>query len=292
MLRSLLRLLLGPFQAERSTLAILSSLVLIALLTLLTQIGGLVFWLAQGVGADIRKRFGTARGIATFTAFVVLYGVSSLAIVPRIAEATGRVPLGCLTVPERHYAPSSLLYCALNRHYVRPDVRVVLEGVSNSLAAAYPGTIVSYLDGSFPFFDGFPLLPHRSHDDGRKLDLALFYRDRRSGAALPEGGAWPLGYWSFAPAWAIASGPTADSRDGPLRWRMTWIQGLFGNLSLDRERTAEMLRYLSSGKQSAAVQRVFIESYLRDALGVRSPKIGIAGWNAARHDDHIHFQVF
>jgi hypothetical protein len=37
----------------------------------------------------------------------------------------------------------------------------------------YPGTVVNYLDAGFPFFDDFPLRPHLSHDDGKKLDVSF-----------------------------------------------------------------------------------------------------------------------
>lgn len=39
-----------------------------------------------------------------------------------------------------------------------------------------PQIRISYLDANFPFKDGFPLLPHLSHDDGRKVDIAFMYR--------------------------------------------------------------------------------------------------------------------
>ena len=34
---------------------------------------------------------------------------------------------------------------------------------------------LNILDANFPFIDGFPLLPHRSHNDGRKVDISLVY---------------------------------------------------------------------------------------------------------------------
>ena len=160
------------------------------------------------------------------------------------------------------------------------------------MARKHPGTVVSYLDGGFPLPLGTPLLPHLSHDDGRKLDLAFFYKDKTSGKALPKGGAWFVGYWAFDPAWdLLKTGPGAQ-RDGALRWRLDWLQWLFAEHELDRVRTADMIRSLTQGSASAQVQRLFLEPYLKTALNLRSSKIGFAGWNAARHDDHLHFQVF
>ena len=36
-----------------------------------------------------------------------------------------------------------------------------------------------YLDANFPFIDGFPLLPHLSHNDGKKIDLTLIYENEQ-----------------------------------------------------------------------------------------------------------------
>jgi hypothetical protein len=34
-----------------------------------------------------------------------------------------------------------------------------------------------YLDANFPFIDKFPLLPHLSHNDGKKIDVSLIYEN-------------------------------------------------------------------------------------------------------------------
>jgi hypothetical protein len=44
----------------------------------------------------------------------------------------------------------------------------------------FPGTVVSYLDAGFPFINKFPFVPHLSHNDGKKLDLAFYYIDKRT----------------------------------------------------------------------------------------------------------------
>lgn len=53
----------------------------------------------------------------------------------------------------------------------------LLAGLSREMAHTFPGTVTLYLDANFPFFDGFPLLPHLSHVDGRKRDIAYYYAD-------------------------------------------------------------------------------------------------------------------
>ena len=50
------------------------------------------------------------------------------------------------------------------------------EEVADQLAKKYPGTVLCYLDANFPFIDGYPLEPHFSHRDGKKLDISLHWK--------------------------------------------------------------------------------------------------------------------
>ena len=77
----------------------------------------------------------------------------------------------------------SAAYCALNRHYVAPELKKVLFDLSAQMDREYPGTTTLILDANFPFISGFPLLPHLSHSDGQKVDLAFFYQ--KDGTYLP-----------------------------------------------------------------------------------------------------------
>lgn len=64
------------------------------------------------------------------------------------------------------------MFCALNRHYVAPELRQTMLDFATQLNALLPDTITLTRDADFPFGTGIPLLPHLSHDDERKLDLA------------------------------------------------------------------------------------------------------------------------
>ena len=269
-------ILCGPLGCGRSWICKALLLVAVLALTLLTQIGGVALWLACGLGGRIPRW----RAAATLTAFVLLYATLTLFVVPGIAPVFGRVPLACFA-GEHAYAAQSPIYCALNRHYVRPPLRMFVAGLADHMAATHPGTVVTYLDGNFPFGDGFPLLPHLSHDDGSKVDIALFYEGR------PRGGAWFAGYWAFAPAQRFEVAP-ACAKDGLLRWKMAAIQGSFASLRLDKARTTAMLSRIVDEKR---IGQVFVEPYLLPVLGVGSTKIGFAGCAAARHDDHIHIAL-
>ncbi len=287
---SILKVIFGPLAGGLSIAGILISLCAVALLTLATAIGGLVLWLAIGIANAFGAQSHWCRTIAITLSFAVLYGVATVWIVPIVAPAFGRVPLNCLARDDAPYAANSPLYCALNRHYVRPEMRTVLEGLAGHMAQQFPGTVTTYLDADFPFPLGLPLLPHLSHDDGGKLDVSLFYIDGRSGKARATAGAWPIGYWALSPVWPEPRRDPTCSDGGMLRWHMAFLQGRFDYLTLDAQRTSEMLDYLSD-ENLRAVDRIFIEPYLAKRLGSANMKVRFAGCHAARHDDHIHIEV-
>lgn len=54
-------------------------------------------------------------------------------------------------------------------------MNTVLRGLDEILKKEDPNFNIYFLDANFPFFNGFPLLPHLSHNDGKKLDISLVY---------------------------------------------------------------------------------------------------------------------
>lgn len=234
-------------------------------LTLLTQLGGIAWLLAL----PLRRRW---------LWFVVIYTALTVASL-FIAPLFGRVPLPCFGETLSIQSP---LYCALNRQYVTPATRDVAQTLANRMAVAHPGTQTRALDGNFPYFDGFPLLPHLSHDDGEKLDFALYWQDA-GGNYRPGASKLPIGYWGYAPG--LTACPTT-ARD--LRWDMGWLQGIRAGWQVDVPRLRSALRILAEETPTA---KILIEPHLSDVAGVTSPKIRFQGCRAARHDDHIHIQL-
>lgn len=108
---------------------------IIVLLTLLTQLGGLAWLIALG----FKRRFLT---------FSILYGAMAL-IAVWVAPHFGRTALPCSSAEP--VAEQSWVYCVLNRQYVTPEMKQVLEDLALSIEAQYPGTKLQVLDGSFPF---------------------------------------------------------------------------------------------------------------------------------------------
>ncbi|MCB9947245.1 MAG: hypothetical protein H6842_05370 [Rhodospirillaceae bacterium] len=223
--------------------------------------------------------------------FAVAYGVLSLAVVPPLARLGGRVPLQCFAGDAAPYQAVSPLFCAANRHYVAPEVRMMVEALAQGLAARYPGTVVQYLDAGLPFVDGFPLVPHLSHDDGGKIDLAYFYQDG-DGAYVPGLHRWPIGYWAFEQPLPGARLPCAGMAAGfTLRWDMGWLQPLLPAHPVDTPRMVAMLAWLLNQGTAAGVRTVLLEPHLADRWQVGGAALRFQGCRAARHDDHVHVSV-
>ena len=238
---------------------------IVVLLTILTQIGGLAWLLAL----LLRRRA---------LAFVVIYVALSTATV-WVAPMFGRVALSCFD--DGPLAVQSWMYCALNRTYVTPELADLLTDTATEMDRRYPGTITVVLDANFPFFDGFPLLPHRSHDDGEKADLAFYYADEAG--YLPGAVRSPIGYFAFEP------GPSGCTPSWPtLRWNLDAIQPLWRDYTPDPARNRAVLAILANDPR---IGRIFVEPHLVQSWSAAHPSIGFQGCNAARHDDHIHLQL-
>ena len=261
----------------------------VGLLTLLTQVGGLVWLLALLVARPLRRRW-PLRRFTTGLVFVALYLLATTLVVPPLARQWGRVPL---PVFDPLLRPESRWFCLLNRHYVRPGLRQALEEVAAQLQDRYPGTAVWYMDANFPFIDGYPLEPHFSHKDGRKIDLSVYWTLARTGQPF-AGNPSPFGYGAFA-------APLPGERDyaAECEKKGYWYIGLDGDLAapffqeknyvFDAGRTAELARLLA---EHPAIGKILLQPHLSTRLGLSHyRKIRFQGCKAARHDDHLHAEL-
>lgn len=247
------------------------------LLTALTQVGGLVYLLSSYLSKQLFK---TNKRWKRLLFFGVLYVCTTWLLVPILSP---RVAMPVFQ-QEGGYRPVTILTCVLNRHYVDPELYKVLMDV----ASDYPSTI-QYMDANFPFFDGFPLLPHLSHDDGEKIDLAFQYGT--SGTDL-ESLRLPtfLGYGSFELPREDEVNTTGVCREeGAWQYSLTrWIPKQNTEATFHHFRTQALLKTLV---QQTGIQKIFIEPHLRTRLGIQNSKIRFHGCHAIRHDDHIHIQL-
>ena len=89
---------------------VLLHIIWVAFLTLLTQIGGLIWLLALLLSRVLRARW-PLRGL-TWLVFTCLYVLATLFIVPPLARLSGRVPLPAMVNP--HLRPENIWFCLLH----------------------------------------------------------------------------------------------------------------------------------------------------------------------------------
>jgi hypothetical protein len=93
---------------------------------------------------------------------------------PNIAPFFGRVKIEASNKIKAH----SFITLLFNRNYVTPKIQSILNDISLMVSKNLSDIKLIYLDANFPFFDGFPLLPHLSHNAGRKIDISFIYEDK------------------------------------------------------------------------------------------------------------------
>ncbi len=196
-------------------------------------------------------------------------------------NAAGLVTLPCdASTP---LEPTRPYYCRRDRHFVTPTTRDALIDTAAAMRRLYPGEVLRFMDASGP--DGRkPFPPHRSHGDGRQIDLGLYYTDvqDRPLTVFPAtdryGGYWPAEPPRPGEEVACPQGRPgrAEKPDPPADrpWR------------LDEARTKALVEILIADRR---VRRVLIEPHLERRFGLWGhPKLRFAGCQAARHDDHLH----
>jgi hypothetical protein len=260
-------------------------------LTVLTQVGGLIFLISLSthkfINNKIKPKWG--RHLLKWASFLFLYLIATLAIIPLIAKPLGRVPMP--VIQTNGLQPLNVTTCLLNRHYVRPALHQTAVEVARQMNYQFPGTIVNYLDAGFPFINKFPLVPHLSHNDGKKLDLAFCYIDNRTGQPTNQAPSI-IGY-------GISEQPHANEVNtaaictGKGYWQYSFMMTIIpqGNkryFTFDSSRTKKLVNLFAA---APAIGKIFIEPHLKIRLGITGNKVRFHGCQAVRHDDHIHVQL-
>lgn len=257
------------------------------ILTVITQTGGLIYLIWKAIAAIFSKQLGKYR-FARSLGFPFLYLILNLTITPITANYFGRVALPVWET--QGLKPASLITCLMNRHYVSEDLEETALNSSGKLQAIFPTAQLLYFDANFPFFDGFPLLPHWSHSDGRKLDLAFIYKSNETSEIINDTPTH-FGYGSFDSALSSERNTVQEClKRGYFQYSaleyFTWFPT---KLKVHREATSELIKILHYNPK---VEKIFIEPHLKQRWKLsRFPKIRFHGCHAVRHDDHIHFQV-
>ena len=137
-------------------------LLMFLILTVLTQVGGVVYLLSILTHklTDKWTSNNILKATYRFTSFLTLYCLTTFLIVTVIAKPLGRVPLPL--TKQNHLQPLNILTCFLNRNYVRQELKQAAFNVAKQMNDKFPGTTTNYLDANFPFVDKFPLKNHLS----------------------------------------------------------------------------------------------------------------------------------
>lgn len=252
------------------------------ILTILTQVGGVVYLLSLFICSRWKISF---KGKKTVL-FLFLYLFVTVLIIPFIAPFFGRERV----VSNDFISPTNYMTVLMNRNYVKPELNDLLVATGEELVISNPDIKISYLDANFPFIDGFPLLPHLSHNDGKKIDLSLIYETKDG--TLTEKQKSRTGYGVFEEPTQTEFNQNSVCKDaGYFQYDFPKYLTL-GSINLDlmfskigtKQLMLTILHQPNLGK-------VFIEPHLKTRMKLINNKIRFQGCGAVRHDDHIHIQL-
>ncbi|MEP4660929.1 MAG: hypothetical protein ABJZ88_00350 [Nonlabens ulvanivorans] len=261
---------------------IILRIVIFGLLTILTQIGGIVYLIAILINRRIKLKM----KIQKFGLFFGLYCISTFLIIPYLAPIFGREKIQNTEYIQAH----SFFYKLANRNYVKPELNEALQEIGIEFGEKHYGIKLSYLDANFPFLDGFPLLPHLSHNDGKKIDVTLYYENEKG--ILSNKKKSISGYGAYV----VPKNEEVD-QISICKSRGNWQYDFPKYLTLGK--INKELQFSISGTRDFAniivsnsgVGKLFIEPHLKSRLNLTNPKVRFHGCQAVRHDDHIHFQL-
>ncbi|WP_238474501.1 hypothetical protein [Maribacter algarum] len=251
-------------------------------MTISTQIGGLVYLITLLLVRNNSPRYRLKR----FTTFSLLYLITTILFVPIIAPIFGREKIKKFEYVEARTFMTDLM----NRNYVRPELNTSLQKIATGLDKKYPGIKLVYLDANFPFINKFPLLPHLSHSDGKKIDISLIYTDENGKLTNKK---------PSISGYGVYEGPKPSEYNqiekclDKGKWQYDFPRYLtFGIINSEltfsekatKDLIQEILKQPSTGK-------LFIEPHLKTRLNMKNQRIRFHGCQAVRHDDHIHFQL-
>lgn len=249
-------------------------------LTLLTQIGGVVYLFSQ----YIQSRLTLQSNLKKTIVFIAIYILFTFLIVPFIAPIFGREAIK----HSNKIQPTNYFTVILNRNYVRPQMNLLLANTEKELSGT--NIHINYLDANFPFINGFPLLPHLSHNDGKKLDISLVYKNSNGTISTKQK--------SFT-GYGVFEEPTSKEFNqidkcktkGYFQYdypKYVKISKINKELTFSKKGNKQLINAILNNNR---IGKLFIEPHLKNRLGLTNSKIRYHGCKAVRHDDHIHIQL-
>uniref|UniRef100_UPI00404A736B hypothetical protein n=1 Tax=Flavobacterium sp. TaxID=239 RepID=UPI00404A736B len=261
---------------------ILLHIIIFVLLTIVTQIGGLIYL----ISVLAMKKTVNKKRLKRFGLFVGLYIFATFLIVPSIAPLFGREKIKETEFLKAH----SFFFKLANRNYVKPELNTAIGKIATEFGKQNSGMKMIYLDANFPFFDNFPLLPHLSHHDGKKIDVSFMY-ESKSGSMTNRK--------PSVSGYGVYENPTASEYNQTVvckkngHWQYDFSKYLtFGTINKDivfsKKGTRELANLILEENN---IGKIFIEPHLKNRLHLTNEKVRFQGCSAVRHDDHIHFQL-
>lgn len=246
----------------------------------MTQIGGIVFLLSL----IISKKWNKNLKFKPLIVFTSLYLFSTLLIVPLISPIFGREKV-------KHsdkIQPSNYMTVLLNRNYVKPKLNELLSKTEKKLNET--NIEIHYLDANFPFINKFPLLPHLSHNDGKKIDLSLIY-ETESGIITNK--------QKSISGYGLFENPKPNEynqiekclTNGYFQYdypKYLTLGKINNELVFSEKGTKKLIEKILENRD---LGKLFIEPHLKSRMDLKNNKIRYHGCRAVRHDDHIHIQL-
>jgi len=258
----------------------LTVILVFVFLTIITQVGGVVYLISLTIKRIWKINF----KFSSFLLFLSLYLIITILIVPFTAPFFGREKVK----NSEKIKPSTYMTVLLNRNYVTPKLNDLLTKTAKRLQGTK--IRINYLDANFPFINKFPLLPHLSHNDGKKIDLSFIYED--SAGQISNKQKSISGYGVF-------EAPRSNELNQIARclqsgyWQYDYPKYLtFGMINEDllfsKKGTKKLIKLLLTNSD---LGKIFIEPHLKKRLGLKDSRLRYHGCKAVRHDDHIHMQL-
>ena len=218
--------------------------------------------------------------------FIILYLFTTFLIIPKTAPIFGREKIKNSELVKAH----SVFYILTNRNYVRPALNKSISNIAKQLHQKHKGIRLVYLDANFPFIDKFPLLPHLSHNDGKKIDVTLIYKDEHGKITNKKPSVSGYGVFENPTSKEYNQIPICKEKG---YWQYDFPKYLtFGIVNKDLKFSANGTRNLVNYiVNELSVGKLFIEPHLKTRMRLKNSKIRYHGCQAVRHDDHIHFQL-
>lgn len=272
---------------------ILKKVFFFLILTLFTQVGGVIYLLSSLLYSVFKfnKLNGYKEAFRRISFHLAVYLIFTFFLIPTIAGLFGRVPLPIFS--KNNLGPRTVWTVILNRHYVRPLMRETALEISSEIGDKYPGIRINYFDANHPFYKGYPLFPHLSHNDGKKLDLGFIYNssaDDKLSSKTPSA----IGYGiSEEPRKGEYNRPFECAKDSK-NWMYNFMHNIYPQgakkyYTFSSSLNKELISLFVKNKK---ISKVLLEPHLKARLGLNNNKVKQVQCGSVRHDDHFHIQIF